>query len=159
MLEKLSGAKAQNSWVLRAMIIYLSPYAQATLHPMKSNSLKRPSVIGLPEANRKKIVSNLAYYSDPLDEQPKKQKIEMIALHKSNRKKQKLRMPAIAPIQKKVESGKVICLDSKLQKICYTLRILSGKFSWIHSHSMHHIIFKTFLRLFVMKKGIARIIL
>lgn len=39
-LEKLSGVKARNSWALQTMIVYLSPYAQAALHPMKSNSLK-----------------------------------------------------------------------------------------------------------------------
>jgi len=65
--EKPSGAKVQRSWQWQTALVFLSPYPLAVL----------------PE----RLIGDKAYDSDPLDAKLAENGVELIAPHRSNRKK------------------------------------------------------------------------
>jgi hypothetical protein len=71
-------------------------------------------VAPLPES----LIRDKAYDADPLDGSLKQQGIEMIAPHRSNRKKIKSRgRPVAQALQKKMESSALLRLAIQLQKV------------------------------------------
>jgi transposase len=84
--ERPSGAKVRSLWRWQTAMVFLSPSHTVSASPHEV--LVQATLAGGLTAERpERLIGDKAYDSDPLDAELKEQGIEMIAPHKSNRKK------------------------------------------------------------------------
>jgi transposase len=87
-LERPSGAKVRRSWRFRTALLFLSPSTESA-SPHEVTLVGETLESGFLKEKPKRLVGDKAYDSDPLDETLEEQGIEMIAPHRTNRKKRK----------------------------------------------------------------------
>ena len=90
------------------------------------------------EDKPKNLIGDKAYDSDPLDEELKKEGVEMIAPHRQNRTKKKTqgRTP-IASLCAALDGGEILRLASMAASSDHSLGIVSGEFSWLRPTCLH----------------------
>ncbi|WP_237578380.1 transposase [Leptospira mayottensis] len=88
----------------------------------------------------KDLVGDRAYDSDPLDEYLKKKyKVNLIAPHKSNRKKKKTQDGRkLRKYRGRWKIERTFSLATELQKICNSIRTKRSKLLWNSDTRMYH---------------------